>query len=108
MTTKRKRLPSLPQSVSTPLGPVPVERVDALQGEDGKECEDLGEVNYLLRVIRVRKKLALPVAWHTLEHEKVHLALWDAGVQLSHEVEERVCDVIATARVAEMVAQLAT
>lgn len=101
----RSKLPALPKEVYSTLGSVPVERPDSLAAE-GQPEENMGDVNFLTRIIRISTKLSPAAAWHTLEHERVHLALWDAGVVLSHETEELICDVIATARVAEMVARL--
>lgn len=101
----RKKLPPLPKEVHSTLGSIPVERHATLATE-GQPEENMGDVNFLTRIIRISTKLAPVAAWHTLEHERTHLALWDAGVVLPHETEELICDVIATARVAEMVARL--
>jgi hypothetical protein len=46
--------------------------------------------------------------WQTLFHEMVHVVLSDAGLHnaFTEDQQEIICDVIATARVAEMLAHL--
>jgi len=41
--------------------------------------------------------------WLTLEHEKVHAILADAGIILPKRFAEDVCNAIAAAKIAEMV-----
>lgn len=96
------KLPAIPRSVYSVLGLIPVERHESVPSSDGKPSDDLGWWDAHQRTIRLRKDMPLVTAHHTLLHEKVHVWLWDAGVQLSHEVEENIADVIATALLAEM------
>jgi hypothetical protein len=95
------KLPRLPSSVFSLLGPVPVLVMDLSTEEGGNETL-LGIWNAARRDIRVRPLMAPVTALHTLYHEQTHCWLWDAGVRLTSEQEEAVCDAIATARVAEL------
>lgn len=103
-----KTLPPLPTSVWSVFGPVPVTVVPDLRDE--KDGILFGRVLYFTRRIEIRAEMSLVTQWQTLEHERVHLALFDAGARLSltNEQEEAVCDSLATARVAEMLATTST
>lgn len=107
MASRRRGLAPLPKSVSSPLGPIPVELVKSFK-DDGKEMTYLGEFDQIARRIRILKSLDRTQAHHTLRHEWVHAVLFDSGLTniLTHELEEQLCDVIATALVAEAVAKL--
>ena len=97
------KLPKLPTTIPSVLGPVPVARVVELrEKESGKSC--LGLWRSAEREVEILTPVSLPTAWHTYWHEWMHIALYDAGVELG-EAEERVCDVIASARVREMLDQ---
>jgi hypothetical protein len=90
-----RKLPPLPTSVYSTLGPVPVVFVDTFRGDtsdsitDGKWCPDE-------RCIKLRANVALITQWVTLYHEWLHVAAWDAGIGLDEEREERVCDALSS------------
>ena len=71
-----------------------------LEASDTSACWGLFE--WGPRRISLREGISLTAAWLTLEHEIVHAILMDAGAELPAEIEERVCDAIAQARVAAM------
>lgn len=108
MAPRKRTLPPLPSSVHSALGPIPVELVKELFDEKGEPCSDLGEIDYHSRRIRIVKKLDRVQAHHTLRHEWVHGVLFDSGLHniLPEALEEQICDVIATALVAELQAKL--
>jgi hypothetical protein len=92
--------PPLPSTVPSVLGPVPVRVTPDLRL--GKEPL-MGSWSSYARVIRVRAGIAPAAQWQALEHERVHMELWDAGVVIGdEELEDRICDAVATARVREM------
>lgn len=95
--TKRSTTKALPATVWSVLGPIPV-----IETEEGLGENDLGSFDYHARVIRVRPGLQVQQRDQTLQHEWVHALIWDAGFHnaLTHELEEQICDVIATALVA--------
>jgi hypothetical protein len=93
-------LPPIPSSITLPAGAVSVGWRANLEASDASPCWGLFEWGE--RRITIREGLALTAAWLTLEHEAVHAILYDAGVELPSDVEERVCDAIAQARVAAM------
>lgn len=95
------KTPKIPATVFSVLGPVPVTRVESLPDREGKPTEDLGEWDGKLRRIAVRSDMAPVAALQTLYHEKVHMWLWDAGVDLPEQYVEGVCDVIGSALAAE-------
>ena len=101
------RLPPLPRSVLTALGPVEVQEVAIVPGEDGiSPTHDLGYANYHARVILIRAGMAPVAQWHTLYHEQAHFMLFDGGVKLSDDMEETICDVVASLRVRELLESL--
>jgi hypothetical protein len=63
------------------------------------------EAKHVIRVRRCRREQA----WSVLFHEETHMHLSDLGVSnlLSDEMQEAICDAIATARMADMVRMLA-
>jgi len=95
-----KRLPPIPKTIPSQLGPVPVIMVKDLKTAKGEDA--LGLWCAEERCIKLRIGMHAAVAWATLEHERVHLICWDAGVGLSEAAEERVADAISSARVAQM------
>ena len=95
-----KGLPPIPASVSLPAGKVSVRWSKNLESSDASACWGLFE--WGPRRISLREGISLTSAWLTLEHEIVHAILMDAGAELPPEIEERVCDAIAQARVAAM------
>lgn len=68
------------------------------EGLDG----DLGEFDMETRGIKVKPTLEDSQKRHTVAHEWVHSIFWDSGLHnaLSRELEEQLCDAIATALVA--------
>jgi hypothetical protein len=95
-----KRLPPIPKFIGSQLGPVPIVWVTGLKAGDGDDA--LGLWCPEERCIKLCAGIHRTTAWVTLEHEKIHMLLWDAGTNLGGEAEERVADAIASARVAEM------
>ena len=100
-TKSRAALPPLAPTLPSVLGPVPVSRVEDLrERESGQEC--LGIWRSYERDVRIAETAVPVAAWHTYWHEWAHIVFWGAGVKLDKDVEERVCDALATARVREM------
>lgn len=102
-SNRLKQLPPLPTRVHSALGPIPVELVKELKDDDGTSL--MGKWIPDRRAIQIRAAMHRTAEWHTLFHERTHVALWDAGFtqdQAANRVIEHVCDAIATARVAEM------
>lgn len=98
-----KHLPRIPRSVPGILGPIRVLRA-AQVILDGVDCYGVWDSE--ARTITVRSGLSLAKAHHILWHERTHADLDESHVVLTSEQEEAVCDGIATARVAEMLAAL--
>lgn len=94
--TTRRTTKKLPATLWSALGPVEVRETS-----DGLD-DDLGEWDAEQRIVRVRPGIHPKTSQHTLYHEWVHLLLWDAGltVHFPPNLEELVCDTIATALVA--------
>lgn len=112
---KRKpALPPLPSVVHTALGPVPVRIVKDLTQKAEQEGDKpdqpgqtlLGRAIYRQRTLEIDADMDLVVQWSTLYHEMAHMALFDVGAAhgLTHAQEEAICDAIAHARMAEMLA----
>lgn len=106
-------LPPLPRYVYSALGDVPVEEIDATDVPDAHK----DEVAWWLpreRGIIVLNDGAPQARWQAFVHEKVHMWLDDAAVELpknekgESELEERICNVIASAIVSEMIAHAPT
>jgi hypothetical protein len=75
---------------------------------DTKTGEELlGEYDNERHVIRV-KRMRRELAWSVFFHEETHMHLGDLGVTnvLGEDLEDAVCDAIATARMADMVRML--
>lgn len=83
-----------------------MELVDDLRDPEDPTARLFGYWNAFTRVISVRAGMHPTTAWLTLIHEQTHADLSDIGVKLSEEQEESVCNAIASARVAEMLAHL--
>ena len=94
----KKTLPPLPRFVHFPTGKVAVKRVKNLQDAE-KAC---GMFHWNTREIWIDASLGLHAAHLTLEHEKIHVVMMDAGISLDEYTEERLCDTLAASRVAEM------
>ncbi len=91
-------LPPLPAYLETPVGNIPVGKVDSLVEKKGA----IGMSDYLQRIILLDSRQSLNTAWLTLEHERVHFIFFDAGIYMDKKLEEIIADTIAAARVAEM------
>lgn len=91
--------PKIPDTIWSSAGQIPVRKVKELKAEDGSPL--MGLYDALNRVILLRAGMAPAAQWQTLRHEQVHAVLFDAGVVLTEEHEERICDVIAAAWVSE-------
>lgn len=94
--TKRKSV--LPKSVPFPAGAY------AVVEDPGRAVtkKEYGFWDYDSRTFIIDTAVAPDVQRVTLEHEKVHAILDDAGVKLPHKLEEAVCEAIAKYRVFEM------
>jgi hypothetical protein len=93
-------IPSIPATVFSMLGPVPVVMVDDLTSEDDEPL--LGKWVPEQRCILLRANVHPLTTYVTLQHEKLHCWLWDAGAMPTEESEEeRVCDSIAATLAAE-------
>lgn len=103
MATKAKKLPALPKSINSQLGPIPVRLVPDLKAKDGDAC--LGLWEGVERVISIHAGAPRAVQWQALFHEQVHQVLWDSGLRVGEAVEEQVADLIASARVSELLSK---
>lgn len=96
-------LTELPEFVFSAVGPIPVQLVEDLK--DVQTGEPLfGYWDAYKRVIYVRAGMHPAASWQTLWHERTHADLGDCGVKLTTQQEEIICEAIARARVAEMLA----
>lgn len=93
-----KKLPPIPKTVWSQLGPIRVVLVETLESSD----EAYGMWCPKERVIKLSSTMQPLMTWATLKHECVHAWLWDAGTNLPVDVEERVADAISTALTAVM------
>jgi outer membrane biogenesis lipoprotein LolB len=91
-------LPDIPPYLDAPAGKIAIGKADSLL----EKRDAYGESNFARRTIVLDSRLSRNTAWLTLEHERVHFILWDSGVRVDDETEERIADVIAQSRVAEM------
>ena len=93
-TTKFKadeyRLPDIPSELWTPLGLIPITKVEGLAGDNGdKAC---GMWLNGLREVKIAQHMHPIADWQTVGHELAHVILHDAGAQLDEKQEEAVCD----------------
>jgi hypothetical protein len=95
-------LPPLPETIWSQIGPVQVERVANLMCGAGVPA--MGCFDGTQMTVYVRDSIPLNIAWQTLEHEKVHVALYLSGLSLG-VAEDHAADILASARVAEMLAK---
>ena len=84
----------LPAAVPTPVGAVAVLYVT------DHTFEDFGHTDLRQRHILIKSGMHADVQWMTLYHEWLHVILWDHGVELDEDREERVCNALAHAMVA--------
>jgi hypothetical protein len=103
--TKPVTLPPLPAEVFTTFGPVAVRIVDDLRAPDDPNERLFGYWDGFARVISIRAGMHPTAAWLTLVHEQTHADIAEIGVKLSEDQEEAVCNAIAAARIAEMLAR---
>lgn len=96
--SRLRKLPEIPEEILVPAGSIPVAMNDGLFDREGS----FGKFNWMTRQIELDSGMDRTPMWLTLEHERVHAILMDAGIELEHTLEERVCDAIALARVVEM------
>jgi hypothetical protein len=100
-TSKSGGTLSLPRSVWSALGPVPVTVVEGLKDEKGVEL--YGYWDATNRAIAVRAGLHPTTAMTTCVHEWVHCVIYDAGgLGLSKRQEEQIADLLATSIVADL------
>jgi hypothetical protein len=96
------KLPPIPKFLKLATGRIKVNIVKGLSEDKLAE----GIYNFAKRTIGVDSEIAegsLVRAWLTIEHERIHAVLNDAGVNLpSEEIEEAVCNAIAADRVYQM------
>ena len=97
---KTKKLPPLPTTLPSIVGPVPLTRVSDLRDKKNDGCYGIWRAD--VRDVRLEADMSLTTAWLTYWHEWAHIVFWDAGVRLDKEVEERIVDALAIARVREM------
>lgn len=95
-----KKLPPLPKTLFSVLGPIPVALVPGL---DEKE-KALGITRFQSREIGIQPGMTSTTQWQTFWHEASHVALYDGGVNdaLTHEQEEAVCNAVGTYLAAAM------
>ncbi len=93
-------VPPIPDTVYSILGPIPVVLVANLEDSDGEPL--LGKWEPEKRRILLCANVHPITSLVTLWHERVHQMLWDSGAGLDQEDEERVCDAISPAIVAEL------
>jgi hypothetical protein len=93
-TSKDGTSSPLPHRVQTALGAVPVVPVE--QPTDSNGTKAFGTFDLENRVIEIKSALCHATARQVFLHECIHIALWDAGVQLTGDQEEAVCTSVAT------------
>lgn len=98
MSRRLRKLPEIPKQIIVPAGAIPVSLNEGLFDRESS----FGKFNWIKREIELEASMEPTPMWLTLEHERVHAILMDAGIDLDHALEERVCDAIALARVVEM------
>jgi Zn-dependent peptidase ImmA (M78 family) len=94
--------PALPAYVWSQLGPIPVQVTKDLQTE-GKPC--MGIFDPATRLIQIREGMDPVAALQTCAHEWIHAVLSDAGTCLNDTDEERVCDALASAIIADLLSR---
>lgn len=94
-----RKLPRIPDELPLPAGPAKIVWEKNLQERE----KAVGKFNWFRRIVTLEQGLGRHAAWLTLRHERVHMVLMDAGVELPAKLCERVCDAIAQADVADMV-----
>lgn len=95
-----RKLPPIPATTPSVLGPVPTTRIADLRDRKDRACFGIWRSD--VRDVRLEANMDLTKAWHTYWHEWAHIVMDDAGVMPEEAVAERLCDAFATARVREM------
>lgn len=98
-------LPELPRQAVSQLGPVPVLVVDSLRDDAGRLLD--GGYHTSRRAIYIRRGIESRTRqWQVYFHEQCHIAIDDAGLAnlIPPQIVQTLCDVFATQRVAEMLA----
>lgn len=98
-----RTLPPIPDAVHSVLGPIPVRLVTGSPDPTDPDC--LGMWEPATRTITLRQDVAPQTLWVTLFHERVHALLDDAGVRLTHDQAESVCDALGAGLTAELLAR---
>lgn len=103
-------LPPIPDSIDTPLGPIPIVQDTGLKNEAGIRL--MGGFVPAERLIFLDRAITnRVVAWTVLRHEQCHVTLWDAGLrnffgsEAGSKIADAICDAFAAARVREMLAE---
>jgi hypothetical protein len=97
--------PPLPDRIEGVAGPIKILRKTGAEMDKGEAKGDnnMGLCQYHTREIWIRRSLKRNVAWHTLVHEIYHAKFYDLGLLQRPRDEllaERMCDCLATARLA--------
>ena len=98
--SKPRRLPRIPATLPTILGPARVELVPNLRDEN--DARLLGSCNRAERLVKIASEPPRVIQWHTYWHEWAHMLLADAGVETPKELVEAICDAVGNARTREM------
>lgn len=96
-----RRYPHLPKEVQTPGGVVVVKRVPPIKLPTSVEA--WGTWEPYARTIEIDQSPPMRHQWKVLFHELTHVALDDSGLcnGMTEEMQEAVCDAVATARLRE-------
>ena len=95
-----KKLPPIPRTMPSILGPIPVEIVANLRDKQDREC--FGISRHGERDMRIDRDQHLTKMWATYWHEWFHFVIADAGIELDHDKMEAICDAVGNARTREM------
>lgn len=85
----------LPSKIWSQLGPIALNQKEGLLAKDEKDAE-FGSWDAIKREIQIDPTSCPAALLQTLCHEMIHVALWDAGVNVPSETEEVICDAIGT------------
>ena len=108
-TVPRPRtLPPIPTSITSQLGPVPVEMVDVIRVSDADSTTLVGAFDSWNRKIYIRKDLTFVQQWQIFFHESAHVWLHDSGLSeiMPSKVANAICDAFGSAQVAALLATL--
>ena len=104
----QKALPPIPDSIPSALVYVKVVKVANLRClSNGVPVEAYGCFSPSQRAIAIRDSMSPILSWVSLEHERVHLQLFEGGFRFAdREQEDLLCRILSAARVQEMLARL--